>query len=930
MELFNKKRKMQRFFRMKHHSIIPLICLFALTIIIGASAFAVAPHPDLIEKWKSEGVLDEKLADLRRFREAGGCSPEEHTPLNKDHLGPLALGADMVDTAYVIVILVDFSDNPMSAGVVTTPAMFDSVLFSDNYYNPTGSMTDYYKENSYGTFVVKGDIYGPYRMPYSYAWYVSNDNGMSRGRYLAEHALDSAALYVPTWWKYDSNLDSYCDGLVIIHAGVGAEQNGSYGIWSHKGNISTRVLDGVSISAYTMNPEEFYGEISPIGVFTHEYGHFLGLPDLYDVSDGSTGNGLGNWSLMATGSYNNNSRQPSHLTAWSKAELDFLSLTEVTENMIDVDIPSVEDNPVAFMLQNDQSTYYEYWIVENRQPVGFDVGLPNFGLCIYHVDRHAPGPSNQNPDWYRVALEQADGDNDLAYNGSRGDGGDCWPGTSDAREFHDRTVPNTHTNAQGPFANDISTRIGVWNISDPGPIMTADFDIDWSRPWPEFSGSDSVVFDDSQPGGDGDGILEPGETIGFYCTIKNSMRLSYNARVRLESSNPAVIFNTDEVLLAPQFDASEYINLTPITFTLAPSFIPAIDSFYLTVECDSTALDSYTGWTPQTFGLEVILGAPQVLIVDDDRGNDYENVYIKAMYDMKIPYEVWTKANKSSPTGEDLKKYPKVFWFTGDSASNVFTADDVAAMKEYLDAGGNLMVSSISGAKTLNDLDPGFLNDYFAANWQGSKRDFRFNGVSGSQVGDGTKYRFLATVDPWNSADYFSVLSGGQASFTIGTGSFICGVSKASTYNSILLTFPIEQLGDDFSAQGYNTRADLFARIIDFFGGIPLVVDDGTPHAALPQNFDLDQNYPNPFNPSTTISYTLRRTSGELPRTTLSVYNMLGRRVVTLVDEIQLPGSYQVEWDGTTSTGKPVASGVYFYKLSRGGDSQAKKMILLK
>jgi hypothetical protein len=114
------------------------------------------------------------------------------------------------------------------------------------------------------------------------------------------------------------------------------------------------------------------------------------------------------------------------------------------------------------------------------------------------------------------------------------------------------------------------------------------------------------------------------------------------------------------------------------------------------------------------------------------------------------------------------------------------------------------------------------------------------------------------------------------------------------------------------------------------FGGIPLDVDDGRTHAALPMNFDLHQNYPNPFNPSTTISYTLRPTSGRLPRTTLSIFNLLGQQVVMLVDKVQLPGAYNVQWDGSSKSGQQVATGIYFYKLSRGADSQSRKMILLK
>ncbi|MEW5795810.1 MAG: S8 family serine peptidase [Candidatus Zixiibacteriota bacterium] len=94
----------------------------------------------------------------------------------------------------------------------------------------------------------------------------------------------------------------------------------------------------------------------------------------------------------------------------------------------------------------------------------------------------------------------------------------------------------------------------------------------------------------------------------------------------------------------------------------------------------------------------------------------------------------------------------------------------------------------------------------------------------------------------------------------------------------------------------------------------------------MPADFTLDQNYPNPFNPATTIGYSL-----SVPvHVTLEVYNVIGQRVRTLVDQAQSPGHYEVEWNSTDEAGKPVASGVYFYRLTTDTQTMAKKMLLLK
>lgn len=102
---------------------------------------------------------------------------------------------------------------------------------------------------------------------------------------------------------------------------------------------------------------------------------------------------------------------------------------------------------------------------------------------------------------------------------------------------------------------------------------------------------------------------------------------------------------------------------------------------------------------------------------------------------------------------------------------------------------------------------------------------------------------------------------------------------------------------------------------------------------ALPLVFELGQNYPNPFNPITAIPFQVRSLEFGVWRpvhTTLTIYNILGERVRTLLDENRLPGSYQVIWDGKDEKGKEVASGVYFYKLKVGENSVTKRMVLLR
>ncbi|RKY76515.1 hypothetical protein DRQ07_10190, partial [candidate division KSB1 bacterium] len=94
----------------------------------------------------------------------------------------------------------------------------------------------------------------------------------------------------------------------------------------------------------------------------------------------------------------------------------------------------------------------------------------------------------------------------------------------------------------------------------------------------------------------------------------------------------------------------------------------------------------------------------------------------------------------------------------------------------------------------------------------------------------------------------------------------------------------------------------------------------------VPATFTLNQNYPNPFNPETAISYSLPKDSEVM----LTVYNIFGQKVKTLVNQKVKAGYHTVNWNGTDDYGLKVASGVYFYKISAGSFKAMKKMILIE
>jgi hypothetical protein len=105
-----------------------------------------------------------------------------------------------------------------------------------------------------------------------------------------------------------------------------------------------------------------------------------------------------------------------------------------------------------------------------------------------------------------------------------------------------------------------------------------------------------------------------------------------------------------------------------------------------------------------------------------------------------------------------------------------------------------------------------------------------------------------------------------------------------------------------------------------------VAIEDDVLSAAIPSVFSLSQNYPNPFNPETRIQYGLPKTG----HVRLTIYNLLGQKVRTLVDTQKAPGFYTTSWDGTNDYGNLVASGVYIYRIEAGEFVHGKKLLLLR
>jgi len=435
----------------------------------------VGPSPELAEKMKKEvekirkGNKDSVLSNLLTARERSPPGMNDGLIYPGD-LYPLGTSAGTVRTAAldrapvrgtvrVIVVLVEFSDKKMTQ----TKKHFEDLFFSTGVI-PTGSVKEYYREASNNLVDFTGEVAGPFLLPKKLSEYAHGASGTgSTSPNARTMAKDAAVAANPTvnYAPYDNNADGFIDAFIVIHAGKGAEQTGSPNdIWSHKWVLEGGAYnaDGTKIYAYITVPED-----SKTGVCCHELGHLIfGFPDLYDTDYSSEG--IGNWCLMAGGSWNGSGDIPAQPSAWCKANQEWVTVVNQTSKA-NVSIPQVETSHTIFRLSKNGQSGKEFFLIENRQKTLFDRKLPGDGLLIWHIDENIATNSDENHP--KVALEQADNKKELEAGINRGNAGDPYPGSSNNTAFTSISTPGSKS------YGGVDTCVSVTNISASAPTMTA-------------------------------------------------------------------------------------------------------------------------------------------------------------------------------------------------------------------------------------------------------------------------------------------------------------------------------------------------------------------------------------------------------------------------------------------------------------------------
>ncbi len=410
----------------------------------------------------------------------------------------------------------------------------------------------------------------------------------------------------------------------------------------------------------------------------------------------------------------------------------------------------------------------------------------------------------------------------------------------------------------------------------------------------------------------------------FVKGTDTGLHLSWKANPDSDLVGYRLYFSFDNQLWTLFKDESE---LTPaVTDTVLPMVLNTSVYFRLTavdnspITNESKPSDVYGASNGSGF-----LG--KVLIVNGFTRSDgawpsvyhpFNYTYGQAVLSNQISFDT-APASSVAEGSISLNDYDAVLWYTGDDslASTMFDSTLQTAVKQYLENGGQLLVSGSSIARALDPdglgsaspQDEQFLHDYFHVDFASRTHQHALTGETGS-IFEGLTFDFSTANYYVDSSDVVVPFGSGAIACAEYASGLYAAVQYQGTFGNgstpgkvVFLAFPFETVGDG------AVRTQVMGRVLSYFLGINALAPESD--TRLPADFALLPNYPNPFNPETNLRYVLPVRS----RVLLEIYNPLGQKVRTLVQQEQTAGVHEVRWNGLNQEGQPVSSGVYLVRL---------------
>ena len=354
-----------------------------------------------------------------------------------------------------LIILINYKNKKFSMSNPSPSEFYNDMVNTHDYtgytlrgrhVDMTGSVRDYFYDNSAHVFDPSFDVVGPVTVNY----YCTDPHGTDNADAIFNAALDSIDATVD-FSDYDTDGDGYVDMVFFLVAGFSANYGGNNEnyLWPHMYYLyRTPAHDGVNFGLYACSTEiagweNYWSDVNGIGTFCHEFGHVLGLPDLYDTDysgSGGESRNPGEWSIMAGGSGNNFGRNPVGYSLYERYALGFAQPTLI-DSGAEITLPPLDESNQGYRLNTPNKN--EFFLIENRQSGKWDRYLPGHGMMIARVDSTDEriwwmNEVNCDPNHMYYELLRAN------YNGSDS-GQDPFPGESGVTSINSFTKPSLLT-----------------------------------------------------------------------------------------------------------------------------------------------------------------------------------------------------------------------------------------------------------------------------------------------------------------------------------------------------------------------------------------------------------------------------------------------------------------------------------------------------
>lgn len=392
---------------------------------------------------------------------------------------------------------------------------------------------------------------------------------------------------------------------------------------------------------------------------------------------------------------------------------------------------------------------------------------------------------------------------------------------------------------------------------------------------------------------------------------------AYDVNLEISSSNPRVTFTQANHYIGALMEGEVGDN-TGSPFTL---IVQVGDRDFEMIEVEAHFSGEGFDFTQI---LEVPVGRGRVLIIDADQNQEEQTAvyYQRALANLGYSWETWKREDREQ-LGEELLQYEAIIHFSGTAETNIFPANDWNDLENYLDNGGNLIITGQNVAQDLVMSQPEVLTNILRVEYlQPHSNILTIRGTPGNPLTEGMYLVMAGAAGAWNqsSLDVVSALPGAESFFIyrLNLPDELAGVRVESGRGDLFYcTFGIEGINDSTSAG--NTRAEVLGMMLEQFG---LTIIAPTAGISISAQIYLYPPYPNPFNAQVKITYQLK----EPGPITVAVYDVLGREVAGWHQDHAPAGPGEWYWRADAE----VSSGIYFVRLQASCGALQRKTIYLK